>query len=766
MKLDGIVNRFGIEFYMLGGIASGKKVVVENNRLTPVPAAIGNLDADAINKLTAMQLNAEGLIAETERTLAAMSDPDEMLQELAPLKVMQTALRASLTGLQTLAETTSDKNLQSLLQRNEASLERLMQQIAKVAAIDILRNQASFNKPVQGPAVESDLDDDRRRRTHVENHFGKNYTPKFSEPHSFRWTDSSGRAFVEITQTFHLEPKSPELQKVDQTLLPLHGFVKETFVLDPKTKALTSTLEGSKMVNDPKLLVEDEFVMLEGGDAPESVAKGAKEHAAVTAFNKYLVEQDHPWKQQKYKLCIEALKPAMTSIFNATTPLGRAAYDLQQLIYNPPKDGNYRVHLQTILKQYRAVLESPEFETELKKTTGRDPAVDVLLNLALTRFTNAHIFTFLDKLMNNMFLAGAEKAGFAGQAYTDFIAATGFSEKDFKALEKVPYEFRATLFGVGVGKLMGETGFGFDPHMQTNSPYTLGDMDIIQKDNVSKPVTLLRMGTPTAEGFWERAAIIPEFRAYLEALKMQGKKHLYISLQNEAVQKVGTETQRNDALKHLAMQYPGTFDVVVLAQDSAFYKQKDPLDKSAASFMREFEGQIMGEGTGFYFPSKWKSDPAFQAIIKNALTRVHHEVFNGKDPLTQQERKDFIEIAYAYLEPELMRYCGSDSCNISCKDAIDRAGKNNSLLMYLGMIVQGKTGSPEHQKMHRVLTHAAAFWVKKQPIVHGRRDRLVSAFQVLSDPAVQARIRASTQLVPINPSGDFHIQKIPNQWME
>jgi hypothetical protein len=170
--------------------------------------------------------------------------------------------------------------------------------------------------------------------------------------------------------------------------------------------------------------------------------------------------------------------------------------------------------------------------------------------------------------------------------------------------------------------------------------------------------------------------------------------------------------------------------------------------------------------TGFYFPDSWKKDPAFKRDVSTILRDVHQTVFNGKDPLTQQERKDFIEITYALLEPYLMQYSECDTCNISCKDAIDRAGKNNSLLMYLGMIVQGKTGSTKHQNQHRVLTHAAAYWVKKQPIVEGRAERLNSAFGVLQRSDVQQRIAASPQITRIDHQKDFEVKIISNQWTE
>lgn len=411
----------------------------------------------------------------------------------------------------------------------------------------------------------------------------------------------------------------------------------------------------------------------------------------------------------------------------------------------------------------RAVLDSPLFKDALANTKldinpnsdEHNQLVKVVLEICRIRFEEGHFFEFFNKTMNETFGLKEE------ESYK-------LHENDFTILENLHYDHQMFKPEVISGCLAGHFNINFDPHLNGNIPYLFGTLRVNGRD-----IKLLRTGSPTMEGFVEKAKIIPEFKVYLESLLIQGKNHLYISLQNDKSKWMGTgdETARNRVIKELQKEYKNFF-AVVLAQDSRFYKQADfevdkdgnEIPQQSTQFLNKFYDEMFGYNTGFYFPQAWKDDPAFKKNIRILLRFVHTVIFNDSNkyqtkPLSRQERLDFIEIFYAYLSVFLMHYSNADNANISCKDAIDRAGKLNSLLLQLLLIIEGNAMEPKYQRVHQVLTHMGAMWVKGKAILHSRRDRLLSAFELMCNKNTINRIK-TYKLFALDQDGKFTVPLI------
>lgn len=346
-------------------------------------------------------------------------------------------------------------------------------------------------------------------------------------------------------------------------------------------------------------------------------------------------------------------------------------------------------------------------------------------------------------------------------------------ERERQAIEDASATAKAPRRAVLWGNARGTFNVHFDPHLQSNVPFVWGTFQMPNAQGENKEVTLMRLGSPTNEG-WGNPQINEEFRAYIQHLQFEGKCHLYVSLQNDTP---GKEAARSAAIKELQNEFPGTFYAVVLDQDSSFYKQKKEFGAEtmkADVFIDQFMQRMTGSNTGFYFPEAWKGGPTgifeptaeHPVCVRSILKLVHQTAFASKADLTVAERKNFIEVAYAFLELFLVQQSGADSLNISCKDAIDRAGKNNSLLFYLMMILQNKDEDSVCQHRHRVLTEAPALLVKKQPIIHERWVRLVGALQQLQQPEVRTAIRQiQPDSLPLDRTSpfDMHVEGM-KQW--
>jgi len=306
--------------------------------------------------------------------------------------------------------------------------------------------------------------------------------------------------------------------------------------------------------------------------------------------------------------------------------------------------------------------------------------------------------------------------------------------------------------------------------MQSNVPYVLADVAML--DRSGQPVTrrFLRMGTPTIEGFRSPARITPEFKAYLMDCKRKGERHLYISLQSGIPKTIGDETGRTKAILDLQKTFPDHFQAVVLSQNSEFYKNPGPEGEVRASdFQRAFYNQLIGplHETGNSFPEQWMGDPAFLRELRDLMGVVHETLYEGKEHLTLDERRDFVETYYALLVPHLANRADANQVNITCKDGIDRAMKTNALFLKSAQVMQGDGTDARSRQMLQKMTHFPAISVKKQPIIHSRRDRLMTALARLNNPRVQERLRTHAQTYNdgINPkaSHGIFVEERPDQ---
>ncbi len=302
-------------------------------------------------------------------------------------------------------------------------------------------------------------------------------------------------------------------------------------------------------------------------------------------------------------------------------------------------------------------------------------------------------------------------------------------DEQFARIDEMPDELGANRLAVSYAKLKGFANVGFDPHRETNVPYVnyrfmFGGMER----------TNLRFGTPTWEGVWHRASVVPEFTALLDAIAVEGGKHLYINLQDRNPRYIGDESGRSNALEALATTYPDTLYIATLSQDSDFYNQSKGFAalNNAEKFKEEFMLQMLERpNSGFFFSENLHIQDNVHHLV-NILQEVHERMFDGRETLTVRERQDFIEIAYTLMTLRLLQISGAETFNMSCKDAIDRGGKNMALLLAaLGMMTD-KMDDPEFKEQHMVSTHAPALIVKKQAIIPSRRIRFTQAIETLS----------------------------------
>ncbi|MDP1836352.1 MAG: hypothetical protein Q8K75_10565 [Chlamydiales bacterium] len=442
--------------------------------------------------------------------------------------------------------------------------------------------------------------------------------------------------------------------------------------------------------------IEERPVAVEPQPASPVALPEAKQEAAIG----YLDYNDNEVKQEKYLKAMETARKALEQNGDVAELLERTQV---------PKGGDVRSYYRWFLDGVRGFLTSQKYNPQ----KNYNPIHDVVK----ARFQGNRMYEYCENLVTK-----------AMRYRSPSDAANLPFEQQFHAIDNLSPEFAANRLAVNFGKLKGTINVNFDPHRETNTPYANYSFDYAGKER-----TNLRFGTPTWEGYWYSASVVPEFKAFLDALKLEGKKHLYINLQNRNPKYIGDESGRCNALEKLAVEYPETFFIATFAQDSRFYKQSEQYKDMdvAHQFLAAFEDQMFVDPkSGFHF-SKNLMHGENRKILTDALHDVHREVFGGRDKLSLAERQAFIEIAYSLMTLRLLEISGADTYNLSCKDAIDRGGKCSSLLFYIAGLLNDMTNDLDFKQEHMTVTHAPALIVKKQAIIHSRRERLLQALNIL-----------------------------------
>ncbi len=462
------------------------------------------------------------------------------------------------------------------------------------------------------------------------------------------------------------------------------------------------------------------------------------------------------WRARKYQVTLEELYQSTGEVMiqqlfkqlSAALPTQKkyrllvyyTLKTLKNLILGQTKSTslNYRRVHSKFLRNFRKALN----QLEHKKVIDDPIALvckEALNNLSSVRFLGIHCFTFGTDLIEQVILNGLSQRNQSDTLdnLDQWLENAPFDEECF-CISNADKHLKAPFLFMAVRKLFGRTNTFFDPH-QYNHPFLLYTFDLLQADGGVKEVSIIRMGTPTKEFFFGcKAKIIPEFKSYLRFLQEKGQVHLYINKQ----QLKGVEGYRSKALKDLQLEF-NNFYCVSLPSDGVFYEQGT--EALSGEEFKEIFFQVLISDTGdFDFPGQWKEDKAFILELKRLLDEVHEDFFGNKSELKSPDLRNFIEHYYTLLELFLIYYTAADSFNITCKDGIDRAAKEQTKLLLYLQVIQEVNEDIETKKERWYAMHVPSFFVKKRSIISSRRTRLSGALKGYTETTKQ-RLRKRHQ---------------------
>lgn len=275
-----------------------------------------------------------------------------------------------------------------------------------------------------------------------------------------------------------------------------------------------------------------------------------------------------------------------------------------------------------------------------------------------------------------------------------------------------------------------------DLHLQASFPYVAFS---------TSKTTFLRMSTPT-RGPNGAPQLQEEFLAYLEAVQERKEHHLYINLQDRRCPREESHRSWRQIFKYLGFQeeayrcacieslgakFPGVVSVITLDKDSLFYYQKGPYGGKTVSvdvFQQQLLSQMFDKQDSGFFWDPTLLAKGLQARCKKWMQDVEATYFAEKNFLSRKERRIYLEIFYSTLIQEVSR--DFTYVNISCKDAIDRAGGALGFLYFFLLKEKNPDAKLEHWAS---VLFGPALIVKQRALFYSRFSRFYEATQYVMD---------------------------------
>lgn len=236
-----------------------------------------------------------------------------------------------------------------------------------------------------------------------------------------------------------------------------------------------------------------------------------------------------------------------------------------------------------------------------------------------------------------------------------------------------------------------------------------------------KEIRVLRMSCPVI-GRVHHQKMDPLFLGYLETLKRRGEVHLYINLQDTLRNKI--EKEASEELASLQAQYPNHFFFISFPYNNEFYKQVNLGNESAKDFIGAFSTALKSKNQGFIFPNAiYQTMDKFQSM-DNVLHEIHVHYFGEKDYLAGEERRQFIDLAYAKITSLCIEWVQPNVVNWTCQHGVDRA--MSALALFDGLLQTQQGQGLDFSKTLYISSWPAFLYHARSPDLM-RLERMMSA---------------------------------------
>jgi hypothetical protein len=273
----------------------------------------------------------------------------------------------------------------------------------------------------------------------------------------------------------------------------------------------------------------------------------------------------------------------------------------------------------------------------------------------------------------------------------------------------------------------------FDPLIQNNLPtlmYTLYMQD--------KSCPIARWPSMTHQEFIDKAALNGEFKAFLKACVDDAtcNKALLFNLQDRVSWK---EYSRCAAVEDLTNHdsFNKQIEVVTLSKDTEFYHQLAPYNQENRTdvFIRNFKQQLEDEHGGFLFPKWMEKD--LNAFINKSMVEIQKVFFSDKNVLTREQRMDFIELFYIFLELKIIEMVNPDIVGFSCKDGLDVTAVASTELYIILKFLNQERLSENDREFIDLMVYGPCLLIRERILTPERFNRMVSVIKAIESTRAQ-----------------------------
>lgn len=268
----------------------------------------------------------------------------------------------------------------------------------------------------------------------------------------------------------------------------------------------------------------------------------------------------------------------------------------------------------------------------------------------------------------------------------------------------------------------------YDPLWQGNFPSQF--FSLFTKDS---KIMNCRIPCPVHQEAINKLVVTDEFKAFMQSMKDHPvhDHHLIINFQDRTSWREHTRSKAMEDLQNVP-EFAPNLTVVTLAKDTDFYRQTDSygLDNHAAVFIESLLDHLEDQSTGYYFPDPIR-EQLFPKFMHQLVDTVHRIFFNDKNVLTRDQRQDFIELVYLFIEIKIIEMVRPYSFTLMCKDGIDVSTCANGLLYcFFKLLNQEKTKDIDEETLNTIL-YGPALLQRERIIIAERFHRMVNAIRVI-----------------------------------
>lgn len=268
----------------------------------------------------------------------------------------------------------------------------------------------------------------------------------------------------------------------------------------------------------------------------------------------------------------------------------------------------------------------------------------------------------------------------------------------------------------------------FDPILQENLPSQLYTLYV--QENRYK---FARWPSPTYQEFIHKAPINEEFKAFLYACTHDHavNKVLIFNFQDRLTWK---EHFRCMSIEDLPNHESFTkhIEVATLAKDTEFYHQLAPYNQEnhADVFMKNLREQVADVKGGFFFPKALRKE-LLHKFVPGALEAVHRIFFSQKNILLREDRLNFIEIFYMFLQLKIVDWTKPDLVGFSCKDGLDAApAASVELFAFLKLMGQERLSENDQEHLDLML-YGPCLITRERIMIPDRFNRMLEAIKAI-----------------------------------